>query len=97
MSGSTGKADKTDKKVNVGDRGVPDELVKKVYDELRELAARYLRHERPDHTLQPTALVHEVFLRLAGRPDAVGKDRTQFIATAPRAWPRRELSKGDTR
>jgi RNA polymerase sigma factor (TIGR02999 family) len=40
-----------------------------VYEELRRLAAGYLRHERPEHTLQRTALVHEAYLRLAGQPD----------------------------
>ncbi|HEV3200740.1 MAG TPA: ECF-type sigma factor [Bryobacteraceae bacterium] len=41
-----------------------DPLTSAVYDELRHIAARYLRFERPDHSLQPTALVHEVYLRL---------------------------------
>ena len=41
------------------DEGLPD------YERLRQIAATYLRHERPDHTLQPTALVHEAWLRLA--------------------------------
>ena len=42
----------------------PDRMMALVYAELRRLAASYLRRERPDHTLQPTALVHEAFMRL---------------------------------
>jgi RNA polymerase sigma factor (TIGR02999 family) len=45
------------------------EMLPLVYEELRRLAAGYLRHERPEHTLQRTALVHEAYLRLAGQPD----------------------------
>ncbi|PYV81935.1 MAG: RNA polymerase subunit sigma-70, partial [Acidobacteria bacterium] len=47
-----------------GRQEVLHELMPLVYDELRRLAAHYLRRERPDHTLQPTALVHEAYLRL---------------------------------
>ena len=50
-----------------GDQRARDELVPLVYHELRKRASGYLRHERPDHTLQATALVHEAFLRLAGQ------------------------------
>ena len=62
----------------------PDELVQIVYDELRHLAAAYLRRERPGQTLQTTALVHEAYLRLAqSRP--VWTDRNHFVAIAGRA------------
>ena len=44
-----------------GDRNAVDLLLPVIYDELRKLAANYLRRERPDHTLQPTALVHEAY------------------------------------
>jgi ECF sigma factor len=47
-----------------GDRAAVDLLLPVIYDELRKLAANYLRRERPDHTLQPTALVHEAYIRL---------------------------------
>ena len=60
----------------------------RVYDELRRLAAIALRHERPDHTLQPTALVHEAYLRLADLPGGAWKDRTHFLALASRAMRR---------
>jgi len=52
-----------------------------VYDELRRLAASYLRRERPGHTLQRTALVHEAYLRLANQHEGeIGGDRAQFFA-----------------
>jgi RNA polymerase sigma factor (TIGR02999 family) len=59
-----------------------DELVPLVYHELRKRAAGYLRHERPDHTLQATALVHEAFLRLAGQDRVAWQNRGHFYAIA---------------
>ena len=59
-----------------------------VYDELRRLAASALRHERPDHTLQPTALVHEAYLRLSDEPDDRWRDRGHFVAVAALAMRR---------
>ena len=53
-----------------------------VYDELRRLAANYLRHERPGQTLQATALVHEAFLRLSKEKKQPWKNRTHFLAIA---------------
>ena len=64
-----------------GDERVLDELVPLVYDELRELAASRLRGERPDHTLQPTALVHEAYARLVDG-DVDYTDRAHFFALA---------------
>src|SRR5262245_4061798 len=60
------------------------ELTARLYDELRRLAAGYMRHERIEHTLQPTALVHEVYLRLAeaGTP---WHDERHFIGIAARS------------
>jgi RNA polymerase sigma factor (TIGR02999 family) len=60
----------------------------RVYDELRRLAAVALRNERRDHTLQPTALVHEAYLRLVDLPGDAWKDRTHFLALASRAMRR---------
>lgn len=60
-----------------------DELPR-VYDELRDLAANYLRRERPDHTLQPTALVHEAYLRLVDQKKINWTNRAQFMAIAAR-------------
>ena len=53
-----------------------------VYDELRRLAANYLRRERPGQTLQATALVHEAFLRLSKEKNHPWKNRTHFLAIA---------------
>lgn len=60
----------------------PAELMPQVYDELRRLAANYLRQERPGQTLQATALVHEAFLRLSKEKNQPWKNRTHFLATA---------------
>jgi RNA polymerase sigma factor (TIGR02999 family) len=70
-----------------GDAGARDALIPLVYEELRRLAARQLRRERRDHTLQATELVHEAFLRLAGA-DADWRDRAHFLAVAARAMRR---------
>jgi len=56
-----------------GDAEAREELMPQVYDELRKLAASHLRRERNDHTLQPTALVHEVYLRLAEQKNSLCK------------------------
>src|SRR5258707_9746915 len=64
-----------------GAQSALDALTPLVYAELRRLAQSYLRGEAPGHTLQPTALVHEAFLRLAGRaPDC--ENRSQFYGVA---------------
>jgi RNA polymerase sigma factor (TIGR02999 family) len=58
------------------------EVYPMVYDELRRLAAFYMRQERSNHTLQPTALVHEAYLRLEQQEKGVFVNRTQFISIA---------------
>lgn len=65
-----------------GDKAALDRLVPLIYPELRRIAGRQLRRERPDHTLQPTALVHEVFLQLVHQRDASWDNRAQFFAVA---------------
>jgi len=65
-----------------------EELLPLVYRELRKLAASYLRRERQGHTLQPTALVHEAYLRLSGDEELEIKDRAHFFAIAARAMRR---------
>lgn len=65
-----------------GDQKALDELIPLVYGELRRLASRYLRRERPDHTLQTTALVHEAYLRLVDQRDANWRNRAQFFGVA---------------
>jgi RNA polymerase sigma-70 factor (ECF subfamily) len=67
-----------------GDKAALDELVPLVYQELRRLANSYLQRERHNHTLQPTALVHEVYLRLAGQENAGFQSRGQFFGLAAR-------------
>ena len=64
-----------------GDEGARDALLPLVYEELRRRAAAYLRRERRGHTLQPTALVHEAYLRLVGQ-DVAWKDRAHFFGLA---------------
>ncbi len=59
-----------------------DTLLRSVYDELRRLAAFQLQRERPNHTLQATALVHEAYLRLAAQDKSRWSDRVHFIAMA---------------
>jgi len=61
--------------------GAPD-LLPIVYEELRRLAASYLRRERPGHTLQPTALVHEAYLRLIEQRQVDWSNRAQFMGIA---------------
>jgi RNA polymerase sigma factor (TIGR02999 family) len=65
-----------------GDLQARDDLLPLVYLELRRRARAYLRRERPDHTLQPTALVHEAFIRLAGQNRVDWKNRAHFFGVA---------------
>jgi RNA polymerase sigma-70 factor (ECF subfamily) len=65
-----------------GDRNAVDLLLPVIYDELRKLAASYLRRERPDHTLQPTALVHEAYLRLVDQTRVNWQNRAHFFGVA---------------
>ncbi|HEX7880813.1 MAG TPA: sigma-70 family RNA polymerase sigma factor [Candidatus Eisenbacteria bacterium] len=65
-----------------GDKGVLDRLLPLVYDELRRIAARHLERERPDHTLQPTALVHEAYFRLIDQRKVDWRNRAQFLGLA---------------
>lgn len=67
-----------------GDGKALDRLLPVVYQEMRRLAAGYLRNERPGHTLQPTALAHEAYLRLVGRDDP-WQNRAHFLGVAARA------------
>jgi RNA polymerase sigma factor (TIGR02999 family) len=65
-----------------GDKAAAEELLPLVYGELKRLAASRLKHERPGHTLQPTALVHEVYLKLAMGTPVDWQDRAHFLAVA---------------
>ena len=65
-----------------GDRDALEDLVPVVYGELRRIAARYFNHERPDHTLQATALVHEAYFKLIDQDHARWQNRAQFFGVA---------------
>jgi len=70
------------------------ELPKETYEKLRRLAAEYLKSERSGHTLQPTALLHEAFLRVLKQPDDSWRSETHLIAFAARAMRRILISYG---
>lgn len=63
-----------------GHKEALDELMPLVYTELRQLADGFLRRERPNHTLQPTALVHEAYLRLVGAEEIEWQNRAHFLS-----------------
>ncbi len=65
-----------------GDERAREQMLPLVYDELRRLAAAYLRRERPGHTLQPTALVHEAYVRLIDQQRVDWSNRAQFVGLA---------------
>ncbi len=67
-----------------GDAGALDQITEQIYDELRRLAAAQLRRERPGHTLQTAALVHEAYLRLVGQRHVQWQNRAHFLAIAAR-------------
>jgi RNA polymerase sigma factor (TIGR02999 family) len=69
-------------KSSSGDKAALDALLPVVYGELRRLAESYVQRERPDHTLQATALVHEAYMRLVDQRSVDWKNRAQFFAMA---------------
>ena len=77
-----------------GDQSAMAELMPHVYDELRRLARSYLKRERASHTLQPTALVHEAYLRLVKSESPDWKGRTHFLACVAGRVPRGSLRRG---
>lgn len=70
------------KQLSAGDHDAVDQLVPVLYNELRKLAAYYLRQERSNHTLQATALVHEAYLRLIDQRAVEWQNRSHFFAVA---------------
>jgi RNA polymerase sigma factor (TIGR02999 family) len=70
------------KRLGAGDRDAVDQLVPLLYNELRRLAAYYLRQERSNHTLQATALVHEAYLRMIDQRAVEWKNRSHFFGVA---------------
>lgn len=69
-------------RVSSGDEEAHSELMQAVYDELHRCARFFMRRERPDHTLQATALVHEAYIRLVRQKDVQWQNRAQFYAVA---------------
>jgi len=82
MSGSTDNVTQILLAANAGDQAAIDLLLPLVYDELRRIAARLFRKERPDHTLQPTALVHEAYFRLIDQHSVNWQSRAHFYGLA---------------
>jgi RNA polymerase sigma factor (TIGR02999 family) len=68
--------------LSAGNREILDKLIPVLYDELRRLAAYYLRQERGNHTLQATALVHEAYLRLVDQREVQWQNRNHFFGVA---------------
>src|SRR4051794_22808385 len=71
--------------LRTGERRDDSELLATIYDELRRLARYYTRLERPDHTLNSTALVHEAYMKLVAGSSCAFEDRIHFFALASRA------------
>ncbi len=76
------------KRWGAGDRKVESVVFSHLHKELRRLAGRYLRDERASHTLQPTALVHEAYIRILGSGPVDWQDKTHFMSVASRAMRR---------
>jgi RNA polymerase sigma factor (TIGR02999 family) len=71
--------------VRDGDRDALDRVMSLVYDEMRKIAAWHLKRERPDHTLQPTELVHEAYMRMVQRESRNWENRAHFLGVATQA------------
>ncbi|MDA7888580.1 ECF-type sigma factor [Akkermansiaceae bacterium] len=75
--------------VNAGERDAEDQLIASVYEQLRKIAQRQLSRERSDHTLQPTELVHEAYVKMAGHlEERDWQNRSHFFAAAAEAMRR---------
>ena len=70
--------------LQAGDQSAVDQLAPLLYAELRRLAGGLFQHERPDHTLQPTALVHEAYLKMVGQTAPGWQTRANFLGVAAR-------------
>jgi RNA polymerase sigma factor (TIGR02999 family) len=87
-AGAIGEATRVLERAQRGDPHAAAELLPLVYDELRRLAAAKMARERPDQTIQPTALVHEAWLRLVGNEDREWNGRAHFFGAAAEAMRR---------
>lgn len=74
--------------IAAGDQDAGDRLFERVYTELRAIAGKYMAQERADHTLQPTAVVHEAYVRLCGSTAQHWENRAHFFAAAAEAMRR---------
>jgi len=88
METSTGEVTRLLQDCSDGNRDALDKLLPLVYNELRRLAHSYLSHERRDHTLQTTALVHEAYLKLIDQRSVNWQNRAQFFAISAQAMRR---------
>ncbi len=84
-SSASSRVTQLPKKFKSEESHAAEELFADVYSELRALAARYLHRERKSHTLQPTALVHEAYLKFTGQTRFDGQDPAHFLAVAAHA------------
>jgi RNA polymerase sigma factor (TIGR02999 family) len=82
MSGEENRTTRLLERYLGGEREVEVELLERVYGELRELAGAHMRGQSPGHTLQPTALMHEAWMRIAGQEELEFGGRSQFYALA---------------
>jgi RNA polymerase sigma factor (TIGR02999 family) len=82
MTGPPGEVTMLLAQLRAGDQDAANRLVPLIYSELRRMASAYLQRERPDHTLQPTALVNEAYLRLLGDQEIAWQNRAHFFALA---------------
>lgn len=88
MDSDTGEVTRLLVRLRAGDSNVHERLIELVYNELRQMAAARLRRERPEHTLTPTALVHEAYLRFGAGPRDGFLNRGHFLAVASQAMRR---------
>lgn len=84
MPSGNGDTDHMDSPIEAGQADF-DALIPQVYKRLKKIAENYMRHERCDHTLEPTALVHEAYLRLASKKGHRWENQGHFFAAAARA------------
>jgi len=85
MGSPTGEVTRILGELNAGDGSAAQRLLPLVYEELRALAGGYFRQQPSGHTLQPTALVHEAYLKLAGSENVQWESRVHFMAVAAKA------------
>ncbi len=84
MTGEQHEVTKLLRKWSEGDQTALDELMPLVYDELRRMAHQHMRHEKPGHVLQTSALINEAYLRLVGEPGIRWESRRHFLGIAAR-------------